>query len=440
MARLIIKNIGPIKHVDIELNKINVIIGEQSSGKSTICKIASFCTWVEKTVSLEQETFPITKTFKEKLETFHKLQGYFNDNSEITYTSDIISIHYKYSTSIEFNNVGRWSFKRPKIEYIPAERNMVGAIPNWFSVRLQDNNILSFMTDWGDSRLIYTKDNSLPILNLDAAYYYDESKQEDFIRMQNGKTIKLAVASSGLQSAIPLLALFTAYTERMQEITQLSSYQDKIQTIRTIESIYETNIKPQVERNQEIIEKVSNQIRYKTARRKDESNPAPLPEFETLQYENVSFKIKPGTAAETTQLLDNFVKTQYVSFFIEEPELNLFPATQRNLTYQLVKGALKGDNKLFITTHSQYILYALNNCMMGHIVKDKIPAADKEKVTCKDAWVNPEDVSVWKITDGSICSIQEEDGLIGSNYFDDTMQEIMDDFYVMLNYYGDDQN
>ncbi|MBP7359670.1 MAG: hypothetical protein KA955_10105, partial [Prevotella sp.] len=60
--------------------------------------------------------------------------------------------------------------------------------------------------------------------------------------------------------------------------------------------------------------------------------------------------------------------------------------------------------------------------------------------TCKDAWVNPEDVSVWKITDGSICSIQEEDGLIGSNYFDDTMQEIMDDFYVMLNYYGDDQN
>ena len=421
MARLIIKNIGPIKHVDIELNKINVIIGEQSSGKSTICKIASFCTWVEKTVSLEQETFPITKTFKEKLETFHKLQGYFNDNSEITYTSDIISIHYKYSTLIEFNNVGRWSFKRPKIEYIPAERNMVGAIPNWFSVKLQDNNILSFMTDWGDSRLIYTKDNSLPILNLDAAYYYDESKQEDSIRMQNEKTIKLAVASSGLQSAIPLLALFTAYTERMQEINQLSSYQDRIQT-------------------SQIIEKVSNQIRYKTARRKDESNPAQLPEFETLQYENVSFKIKPGTAAETTQLLDNFVKTQYVSFFIEEPELNLFPATQRNLTYQLVKGALKGDNKLFITTHSQYILYALNNCMMGHIVKDKIPAADKEKVTCKDAWVNPEDVSVWKITDGSICSIQEEDGLIGSNYFDDTMQEIMDDFYVMLNYYGDDQN
>lgn len=48
MARLIIRNIGPIKNVDIELNKVNVFIGEQSSGKSTIAKIISFCSWLEK--------------------------------------------------------------------------------------------------------------------------------------------------------------------------------------------------------------------------------------------------------------------------------------------------------------------------------------------------------------------------------------------------------
>ena len=52
MAQLIIKNIGPIKDVDITLNKVNVIIGPQSSGKSTINKIACYCTWVEKKVSL----------------------------------------------------------------------------------------------------------------------------------------------------------------------------------------------------------------------------------------------------------------------------------------------------------------------------------------------------------------------------------------------------
>ena len=51
MAHLIIRNIGAIKEVDIELNKINVIMGPQSSGKSTINKIACYCSWVEKKVS-----------------------------------------------------------------------------------------------------------------------------------------------------------------------------------------------------------------------------------------------------------------------------------------------------------------------------------------------------------------------------------------------------
>ena len=48
MAQLIIKNIGPIKEINIELNKINVFIGPQSSGKSTISKILCHCQWVEK--------------------------------------------------------------------------------------------------------------------------------------------------------------------------------------------------------------------------------------------------------------------------------------------------------------------------------------------------------------------------------------------------------
>lgn len=54
MSRLIIKNIGPIKDVDIKLNKVNVFIGQQSSGKSTIAKIISFCSWLEKKVHNEE--------------------------------------------------------------------------------------------------------------------------------------------------------------------------------------------------------------------------------------------------------------------------------------------------------------------------------------------------------------------------------------------------
>lgn len=54
MSRLIIKNIGPIKDVDIKLNKVNVFIGQQSSGKSTIAKIISFCSWLEKKFTMKK--------------------------------------------------------------------------------------------------------------------------------------------------------------------------------------------------------------------------------------------------------------------------------------------------------------------------------------------------------------------------------------------------
>jgi len=93
-----ILNIGAIKEVKLNLNKVNIFMGEQSSGKSTIAKIISFCNWVEKDVSIHQSfnNYSSDKNyFIEKLENFHKMRGYFNENSEIKYESNTIKLHYK---------------------------------------------------------------------------------------------------------------------------------------------------------------------------------------------------------------------------------------------------------------------------------------------------------------------------------------------------------
>ena len=52
MKRLIIRNLGALKDVDISFSQVNVIIGPQSLGKSTILKVASYCTWLEKRIEL----------------------------------------------------------------------------------------------------------------------------------------------------------------------------------------------------------------------------------------------------------------------------------------------------------------------------------------------------------------------------------------------------
>jgi len=40
---LIVKNFGPIKDVELELGKVNVFIGEQAGGKSTLAKLIAIC-------------------------------------------------------------------------------------------------------------------------------------------------------------------------------------------------------------------------------------------------------------------------------------------------------------------------------------------------------------------------------------------------------------
>ena len=55
MKKLTIRNFGPIEVVEIELKRINVILGPQSSGKSTVLKVACFCDWIERQVAISQD-------------------------------------------------------------------------------------------------------------------------------------------------------------------------------------------------------------------------------------------------------------------------------------------------------------------------------------------------------------------------------------------------
>ena len=75
---------------------------------------------------------------------------------------------------------------------------------------------------------------------------------------------------------------------------------------------------------------------------------------------------------------------------------------------------------------------------MGGLVYEKMSEEDKNKLECINSIINPNLVSVYEIHNGILKTIQQDDKLIGANYFDKKMKELMDDFYVMINYYGND--
>ena len=100
MASLHIKNFGPIlDSTKIELTPLMVHNGRQSSGKSTFMKVLCFCRWVEKKIMVSTDDIVSQYThynrFIKDLKSFHRLNDeYFRADTELKYDGDVISIEY----------------------------------------------------------------------------------------------------------------------------------------------------------------------------------------------------------------------------------------------------------------------------------------------------------------------------------------------------------
>lgn len=113
-------------------------------------------------------------------------------------------------------------------------------------------------------------------------------------------------------------------------------------------------------------------------------------------------------------------------------------AYHKDLAYKITKRYYSDGLKykqVVISTNSQFVLYAFNNLIFNYIVKDKMPADLRAEMTCKDIMIDPNDIRIYQVEDGIVTRIQNKDGLIEHNCFDNEMSIIMNDFYKMIDYY-----
>lgn len=253
MQTITIKNIGHIKEVkEISLNKINVFIGLQNSGKSTIAKIVHFCTCIEKDVATSQSLFKYRenkKYFKECLESFYKIKGYFNPDSYIHYKSKVIEIIWKNEECSIFW-VNQHAYRRNRIVYIPSERSMV-ILPKVRISEFENTYIGSFLFDWFEARKKYSNENRLSILGLGIDYYYIEECDENHIKGNDNITkydILLSNASSGVQSITPLVVMIEHSTKCIYNENTISFEQEEIEEKIFVEEP-EQNLSPENQRD-----------------------------------------------------------------------------------------------------------------------------------------------------------------------------------------------
>lgn len=336
---LTIRYLGPIHMADINMKRVNVVIGEQSSGKSCLLKTAFYCAWVEERIKIEQRTdrFERDDAFIRQFIQIHKMDDFVNDNTEIAYESDYMRfsyVHKQHKFSFEWKS-GRWDYQRPKVSYIPSERNLVAAIPNWFQVNFDSNNIQQFMADWEDARKSKTK--GYEVLNLGVSYYYDPTDKSDHVRLSNAKTIKFSNSSSGLQSLIPLLVLLSYITsdEYRQEYNRnFDKSQERGQVLNALTKYYREHL---------------DELRSLVCVCKDERLIWD-DGFGNTQYNQAVIDM-------FVDISQRLITPHHCDIFLEEPEQNLFPPTQGLLINHLME--LTEDHRhhrLFIATHSPYIL------------------------------------------------------------------------------------
>ena len=107
----------------------------------------------------------------------------------------------------------------------------------------------------------------------------------------------------------------------------------------------------------------------------------------------------------------------------------------KKIVYELVKYLSNKNKMAVIHIDSQFVLYTFNNLIFNYIVKDKMPADLRNEMTCKDLMIDPNDIRIYQVEDGIVTRIQNKDGLIEHNCFDNEMSIIINDFYKMIDYY-----
>lgn len=387
MSRIRIKNFGPIKegyHENdgwINIDKITVFIGNQGSGKSTIAKLISTMSWMEKALNRgDLDAKKLTVAMLLGFLKYQRINNYFNkDKTIIEYEGNAYTIYFNLNNP--FPIVKKSSTKNeyivPQIMYVPAERNFLSSVSDAFTVRGLPPTLFTFAEEFKKAQKnLNGIALELPINNY--RYKYDPDNDISFV-VGDDHQVNLLEASSGFQSTIPLF-LVTRYLS-------LEIKDDKI-------DVDNINVNNSIRMNNEIAK-----IMFDEKRSSDEKNSL----------------VKEIRKRYINKCLINIV---------EEPEQNLFPSSQHQMLNSLLKfNNMNEGNKLVMTTHSPYLINYLTLAVKANNIYEMLSEkryklsdpeySETNEIVPMSSTIKPSDLFIYELDEkeGSIKKLKAYNGL-----------------------------
>ncbi len=389
MRRIKIKNFGPIKAGFTENNgffdveKVTIFIGNQGTGKSSVAKLISTLTWLEKALyrgELTEKEVTNNHRFINNYCAYQGLKNYFQSNTEIEYQGDAYEFSYRgEKLTVLVNKISK-QYLLPKIMYIPAERNFVSVVNQPDKLKGLPSPLLTFLAEYEKALEAIKENIQLPINNVE--FEFDKLNKIANIRGEDYK-IRLSEASSGFQSAVPLFLVSHFLTKSIGNDIDNSKSEVSLKDLRRI-----------MEEVRKIVE-----------------DPNFLDEFKKTALEVVASKYRPA----------RFIN------IVEEPEQNLYPKSQKEILFKLLEFAnFNPENELLITTHSPYIISYLTLAIKSYNVQEKITQSNKQddlnkklaQIIPLPSVIHGRQVIIYELTEnGSINKLPTFDGLPSDNNF-----------------------
>lgn len=425
--KLYIKNFAGIKEAEIELNKINILIGPQATGKSVIAKLAyisrKMCQDIVPSIMKSLDYSKYIEEINEDFLGFFPLKFLESSSFFISYTNNDLQINISYT-----ENQGIY-IKLPDI----IEENYNDALVNYKDIDY-DNGTSPFP---GIDKSMFNAIRAVAI----------SDKINSIFDFRNNEQIYIPAGR----------AIFNLITGRM------FSFMDDIRldpTIKKFGIFYELLLDSfDLLNPDKITPAVPSEIasfflhdRYKVLEQIMGGTPF-------KQNGNIYIRHSDGRqvrldySSSGQQEIMPLVSTLYytknrigdIVYYIEEPEAHVFPSTQKALIelVSTIYNTRKNKSQLIITTHSPYILTSFNNLMeAGNVEKKILAEGDDEKlkklydIIPKEQILNPEDVSAFSVTHDEKepvkLIIDKDSGLIMGDEIDDVSEETSVQFNKLL--------